>query len=181
MFIHCRVNTESTSQGESTGDLQRQVDRLAGELLARGVRPTPHLLSLQLKTPSSAVKVALENWALGLSKGKSGISESPVTQTAERCVDDLQHGKGLDSLTSATVAAGLEAANRRGEILRIERRLELAAEIERARIALEKMESRRLKGDPPAHLVEAINKARARLMRMQAALEEWPPATHLTR
>jgi len=159
------VNTESVRQGESTEDLQRQVDRLAEEFLARGVRPTLQLLSVQLKSPSSFVKAALENWALGLKKEKSGISESPVTQKAVRFV----------GLTSATVAAGLEAANRREEIQRIEWRLELAAEIERARIALEKMENRRLKGDPPTHLVDAINKARARLTRMQAALEEGPP------
>lgn len=173
--------TESPGQDDSPDDLQRQVDRLAGDFLARGVHPTLQLLSMQLDTPRLLVKEALQNWALGLTKDKSGISESPLTHGTLGSVANLQHGKAFNTLTSASVAAGLEAANRREEIQRIERRLELAAEIERARIALEKMENRRLQGDPRAHLVEAINKARARLMTMQAALEEeLSPPSHGT-
>jgi len=168
------VGIDATNHNDATLDIQQQVDRLADDLLARGTRPTLQLLSLQLDASGHVLRTALEHWVQRVGAQKSGARELALTQNAVQLVPGFPFQQRRDAMTNAAVAAGLEAANRKEEIKRIERHLELKAEIERARIALTKMEARRSGTNTPAHLVKAIEKARARLVRMEAALDEMP-------
>lgn len=168
------MGIDATNNNDATLDIQERVDRLANDLLARGTRPTLQLLSLQLDTSGHVLRTALEHWVQRLGAQKSGSLELALTQNAVQLVSGFPCEQRRDAMTNAAVAAGLEAANRKEEIKRIERHLELKAEIERARIALTRMEGRRSGSNPPTHLVNAIEKARARLVRMEAALDELP-------
>jgi hypothetical protein len=156
---------------------QRQVDRAADEILARGKRPTPHLLETRLGGGQHELKAALENWVRRFRQTdvRATAVVPPVTpDSISRRVGERR----ADVITRAVLAAGLAAAKRREQEQRAVRREDLTAEIARAQVRLVRLEERQGAQDPAMHLGNEIEKSRTRLLHMRAALaEELAPAS----
>jgi len=168
IHIIAAVTDDSNSRDIPLKSLQERVDDLANDFLSRGVRPTAKLMAARVEAPHHRLIVALEDWARRL--GHTGPASSPATPRGGiDFIRGVPRERRHDSVSKAAQAAGQEAARQKADAQHVTRQNDLAVEIERAQVRLEKLEARHRAGERTPHMLDELEKTQVRLQKMREA------------
>lgn len=158
------------NEGSAPDDLKQAVDRVADDLLARGIRPTLAQVEAEVAGPRGRIIWLLEDWALRVAThGQQSLDDK--SQPSREAFNTAARHQHVKNMAVDSIAAGQAAAREREAARRTSDRAELISEIDRARERLSKLEASKSTDAGTEARAASILKLRQRLQALEARLK----------